>query len=136
MWYNIAMITLIIAIVVAGGVFASTHYVFDWSLIWSIVMGVVGFGVFQVLMSILIQRRVKADMLRVQDILMGGQTFATEDATLADASTGFASSGAKGDFRRYEVVREISIGRNGEAQQVQTLGADDGEADRDGEGAA
>ncbi len=73
MWYNIAMITLIIAIVVAGGVFASTHYVFDWSLIWSIVMGVVGFGVFQVLMSILIQRRVKADMLRVQDILMGGQ---------------------------------------------------------------
>ena len=67
------MITLIVAVAVAGGVFAAAHFAADWGLVWSIVTGVVGFGVFQGVVGFLLQRRVKRDMERVQLILVNGQ---------------------------------------------------------------
>ena len=67
------MITLIIAIAFSGGVFAAAYFAADWGLTWSIVTGVLGFGVFQGVVGFLIQKRVKRDMEQVQTVLVGGQ---------------------------------------------------------------
>ena len=68
------MITVILAIVVGCGSFASVYFAADFGLGWSIVVGVVGFGAFQGVVGYQIQRRVKADMEGVQAILMNGQS--------------------------------------------------------------
>ena len=67
------MITLIVAIAVAGGGFAAAHFVADWGVGWSVFAGVVGFGVFQGVAGFFLQKRVKCDMELVQQILMAGQ---------------------------------------------------------------
>ena len=67
------MITLIIAFAVAGGSFAAMYFAADWGMGWSVFAGVVGFGVFQGVAGVLLQRRVKRDMERVQQILLSGQ---------------------------------------------------------------
>ena len=67
------MITLLIAIAVGGGCFAGAFCAGDWGWGWSIFAGVAGFGVFQGVCGFAIQKRVKADMEKVQGILMGGQ---------------------------------------------------------------
>ncbi len=67
------MIILIAAIAVGGGAFAALHYAADWGMAWSIVGGVVSFGVFQVAVGYMIQKRVKAEMEKVQGILLAGQ---------------------------------------------------------------
>ena len=68
------MITLILAIVVAGGgIFSLTYFVGDWGLGWSLFSGVLSFGACQAVAGILIQKRVKAEMEKVQAILLNGQ---------------------------------------------------------------
>ena len=67
------MITLILAIAVGAGGFSVAHYAADAGIGWSIFFGVLGFGAFQAIFGILIQRRVKRDMEKVQGILMAGQ---------------------------------------------------------------
>ena len=67
------MITLIIAIAVAGGSFAAAYFAAGFGIGWSIFLGVVGFGVFQGVVGYLIQKRVKRDMEAVQRILVEGQ---------------------------------------------------------------
>ena len=67
------MVTLIIAVCFAFGVFASLHYGADLGLGWSIFLGLGGFTAFQATIGLLLQRKVKADMARVQAILESGQ---------------------------------------------------------------
>ena len=67
------MITLILGIAVAGGVFSATYFAADWGMGWSICSAVVGFGVFQAVVGVMLQKRVKREMDKVQDILVGGQ---------------------------------------------------------------
>ena len=67
------MVTLIIAIAVGCGGFSAAYYAGDWGLGWSIFVGVLGFGAFQAVAGILIQKKVKAEMEKVQAILMNGQ---------------------------------------------------------------
>ena len=67
------MITLFIAIAVAFGGFSAAHYAADLGMGWSIFLGLVSFGVFQAAFGFFIQRKVKADMAKVQGILEGGQ---------------------------------------------------------------
>ena len=67
------MITLFIAIAVAFGGFSAAHYGADLGMGWSIFLGLVSFGVFQAAFGFFIQRKVKADMAKVQGILEGGQ---------------------------------------------------------------
>jgi len=67
------MITLFIAIAIAFGGFSAAHYGADLGMGWSIFLGLVSFGVFQAAFGFFIQRKVKADMAKVQGILEGGQ---------------------------------------------------------------
>ena len=67
------MITLIIAVLFAGGCFSAAYWPGDWGLGWSIFAGVAGFGVFQGVVGFLLQKRVKRDMESVQQILVAGQ---------------------------------------------------------------
>ena len=67
------MITLIIALAVGGGSFAAAYWPADLGMGWSIFLGLVGFGVFQAVVGIMIQKKVKAEMMKVQQILMNGQ---------------------------------------------------------------
>ena len=67
------MITLLIALSVGFGGFAAPYWGADAGMGWSIFFGILSFIVFQVAASLLIQRRVKADMERVQAILLDGQ---------------------------------------------------------------
>lgn len=67
------MITLIIAIAVGCGGFSLAYFAGDWGTGWSVFAGVLGFGVFQGVAGVLIQRRVKAEMEKVQAILLAGQ---------------------------------------------------------------
>ena len=67
------MITLILGIAAAGGVFAAAYFAADWGTGWSIVSAVVGFGAFQAVVGLTLQKRVKREMDKVQDILVGGQ---------------------------------------------------------------
>ena len=67
------MITLAIALSAGFGCFAALFWGADVGMGWSIFFGVLSFGVFQVVAGLLVQRRVKADMDRVQAILVAGQ---------------------------------------------------------------
>ena len=67
------MITLILAILFAGGCGSAAYFAGDWGLGWSIFAGVLGFGVFQGVVGFLFQRRVKRDMESVQRILLAGE---------------------------------------------------------------
>jgi predicted ATPase len=67
------MLTLILAGAAGCGVFAAAYFAAAWSLGWSIFLGVLGFGVCQGVAGVIIQKRVKADMERVQAILANGQ---------------------------------------------------------------
>ena len=67
------MITFIFALAVGGGIGSAAYFCGDWGLVWSLVVGLVGFGVFQAVAGLFLQRRVKRDMERVQGILLAGQ---------------------------------------------------------------
>ena len=67
------MITLIIAIAAGGGSFAAAYFAADFGTGWSIFLGLVGFGVVQFAFGFFIQKKVKAEMMKVQQILMNGQ---------------------------------------------------------------
>ena len=67
------MITLVLAIAFAGGVFSACYWPGDFGLGWSITLGVVGFGGFQAVFGVMLQRRVKSDMEKVQAGLLEGQ---------------------------------------------------------------
>ena len=67
------MITFIFALAVGGGIGSAAYFCGDWGLVWSLVVGFVGFGVFQAVAGLFLQRRVKRDMERVQGILLAGQ---------------------------------------------------------------
>ena len=67
------MIILIFAIAVGGGTFAALHYAADWGLGWSIFTGVAAFGAFQAVVGLAVQKRVKREMEKVQEILVAGQ---------------------------------------------------------------
>ncbi|MGN0832147.1 MAG: hypothetical protein ACI4RD_00680 [Kiritimatiellia bacterium] len=67
------MVTLIVALAVAGGSFAAAYFAADWGMGWSVFAGVVGFGVFQGVAGFFLQKRVKRDMEQVQQILLAGQ---------------------------------------------------------------
>ena len=67
------MITLMIALAVGFGGFAAPYWGADVGMGWSIFFGVLSFVVFQAVVGFLVQKRVKADMEKVQGILMAGQ---------------------------------------------------------------
>lgn len=67
------MITLMIALAVAGGCFSAAYAAADWGMGWSVFAGVLGFGAFQGVFGVLVQKRVKRDMEAVQGILTEGQ---------------------------------------------------------------
>lgn len=67
------MLTLILALAAGGGSFAAAYYAADFGIGWSVFLGLLGFGVFQGVAGVIVQRRVKADMERVQAILANGQ---------------------------------------------------------------
>ena len=56
-----------------GGSFAAAYFAGDFGMGWSVFLGVVGFGAFQAVAGWQIQKRVKADMMSVQDVLAAGQ---------------------------------------------------------------
>ena len=62
-----------IAIAVGGGSFALAFFAGDWGVGWSVFAGVLGFGAFQIVFGLLLQKRVKRDMEKVQAILLNGQ---------------------------------------------------------------
>ena len=67
------MITLIVAIAAGCGAFAGTFWGLDFGWGWSVFCGVVGFGACQVVLGLLVQKRLKRDMEGVQGILLAGQ---------------------------------------------------------------
>lgn len=67
------MITLFFALAVAFGGFSASYWAADFGLGWSIFLGIVAFGVFQSVIGLTLQRKVKSDMMRVQGILEAGQ---------------------------------------------------------------
>jgi hypothetical protein len=67
------MITTIAALAVAGGIYCVAFYAADWGVGWSIFSGVVAFGVFQGVVGVTLQKRVKRVMENVQAILVDGQ---------------------------------------------------------------
>ncbi len=67
------MITLFLALAAACGGFSASYWGADFGLGWSIFLGIVAFGVFQSVVGLTLQRKVKADMTKVQGILEAGQ---------------------------------------------------------------
>ena len=67
------MITVLIAIAVASGVFVAFHLAVGLGLGWSITLGIVSFIAFQALVGMWLRKRVLRDMERVQTILVDGQ---------------------------------------------------------------
>ena len=67
------MITIIIAVVFAAAVAAGAHYGLDWGVVGTSFAGLLGFGVFQGVFGVCIQKKVKRDMEGVQRILAAGQ---------------------------------------------------------------
>ena len=67
------MITLAIALSAGFGGFAAAYWGADIGIGWSITIGVVVFAALQATLGVLVQRRVKADMERVQSVLLAGQ---------------------------------------------------------------
>ena len=67
------MVTILLAVAAGGGSFYLAYGLGDWGLGWSIFTGVLGFGVFQGVAGFLIQKKVKAEMEKVQAILLAGQ---------------------------------------------------------------
>ena len=67
------MITLFIALAAGCGGFAAAHFAADWGMGWSVFAGVASFGVFQGVVGYLIQRRVRREMEKVQQVLSAGQ---------------------------------------------------------------
>ena len=67
------MITLLTALAVGGGIYCVAYFAADWGVGWSVFSGVVAFGVFQGVVGYNLQKRIKADMERVQGILLDGQ---------------------------------------------------------------
>lgn len=67
------MITFILAVAVACGTSAATHYGADVGWGWSVFSGILTFVVVQFLANRFFQKRLKADMEKVQSILMAGQ---------------------------------------------------------------
>ena len=67
------MITLALAVLAGAGGYCAAHFGFDAGIGWSVFWAVVGFGVFQAVAGVLIQKRVKREMESVQAILVEGQ---------------------------------------------------------------
>ncbi len=67
------MITIIIAIVAAIGIYFGAKLGLDMGNGWSITFAAIGYGVIQAALGFLIQRKVKAEMDKVQRILTEGQ---------------------------------------------------------------
>ncbi len=67
------MITLIIAIAAACGGFAALHFAAGVGIGWSIAAGVACFVTVNIVVGRILQKRMTADMQRVQTILMDGQ---------------------------------------------------------------
>ena len=67
------MITLAIGIAFGFGTFALSHFAADVGIGWSVLWGVLGFGIFQAAVGLLMQKRIKRDMDRVQQIIQDGQ---------------------------------------------------------------
>ena len=67
------MITLILAVAVGCGGFCVSHFLGDVGLGWSIFWGVLSFGVFQGVFGFFVQKKVRAEMEKVQAILVAGQ---------------------------------------------------------------
>jgi len=67
------MITLFLALAAAFGGFSASYWGADFGIGWSIFLGIVAFGVFQSVVGLTLQRKVKGDMMKVQGILEAGQ---------------------------------------------------------------
>lgn len=67
------MITLILAIAAGCGGYSAAHFGFDAGFGWSGFWFVVAFAAFQGTFAFFVQKRVKADMEKVQGILLAGQ---------------------------------------------------------------
>ena len=67
------MITILLAILAAGGSFSAAYFGADFGLGWSIFLGLAAFMVVQATLGIMLQKRLKRDMEGVQQILANGQ---------------------------------------------------------------
>ena len=67
------MIIIILALLSGVGAYSGAFYGLDWGRGWSIFVGVITLFVVQAILGILLQRKVKGDMMRVQGILEAGQ---------------------------------------------------------------
>ena len=67
------MVTLFIALGAAFGAFAASFWGADLGAGWSVFLSLLGFAAFQASFGLMLQRKVKADMMRVQSILEAGQ---------------------------------------------------------------
>jgi len=67
------MLTLIIAITAAGGVFSGAYFAGDFGLGWSITLGVLAFVASNFALGFALQRKAKVVMDRVQGIMGAGQ---------------------------------------------------------------
>ena len=67
------MITLAAGIAFGLGTFALSHFAGDVGIGWSITWGILGFGIFQAVVGLMMQKRIKRDMERVQQVVLDGQ---------------------------------------------------------------
>ena len=67
------MITSILAILAAGGVFSASHYGADISTGWSVTLGIVTFIAIQIGVSLFLRKKIMAAMEAVQLIMVNGQ---------------------------------------------------------------
>ena len=67
------MLTLLIAIAAAFGGFSASYWAADLGVGWSVFLGALSFAAVQFGFGLSLQRRVKADMAKVQRILEAGQ---------------------------------------------------------------
>ena len=67
------MITLLLALAAAGGVFSLAFFACGFGTGWSVTLGIVAFIAVQAALSVYFLRRIKADMLAVQKIMVDGQ---------------------------------------------------------------
>ena len=67
------MLTLLISFIVGVGCFSAAYWAGDFGMGWSVTVALLAFGASQVIATLLVQKRVRADMMRVQGILTEGQ---------------------------------------------------------------
>lgn len=67
------MITMIISFALSGGAFSAAYFAADWGAGWSIACAILAFLAFQIVFGMKMRKKIMADMMRVQEIMLEGQ---------------------------------------------------------------